>query len=118
MAFLWQIGYSALKGTPGGVPLYLVIVIILSRVPQLFVMKTGLETLKVKPDNFAANIIIASMLFHLAVIWLQKLFGSRFFVPNCIIPGFYNYLRKAPYASPIAEETCSICLNALRSLPD
>jgi hypothetical protein len=118
MIFLWQIVYSISRGDSGGVSLTLVAVIIMSRIPLLIVMKTYSPILEVKPDDLASNLIITTMSLHLIIISLQKIKGSRFFIPLGIIPDFFDYSRKTTYQTTIAQETCSICLNELRAEPD
>jgi hypothetical protein len=39
LIFLWQIGYSILRGGTGGINIALIVVIILSRVPLIILMR-------------------------------------------------------------------------------
>jgi hypothetical protein len=66
-------------------------------------MKTYSPILKLRPDNEAGGLIIASMLMHLILICLQKMKGGRFFTPKRIIPNFFDYLRKTTYQTTIAQ---------------
>lgn len=42
---------------------------------------------------------------------IQKFKGGRYFIPNKIIPDYFDYQRKTLYKTLIAQETCGICLN-------
>ena len=57
------------------------------------------------------------MFLHLLIILTQKKFGTRWFVPNSIIPDYHNYIRKDFYEGRYAQQDCPICLNKLRERP-
>ena len=55
--------------------------------------------------------IIISIIFNILIMIVQKYKGSRYFIPNAIIPDYFDYLRKTVYKTLVAQETCGICLN-------
>lgn len=93
MLFLWQIGYSVVRGGEGGLEISLVFVILLSRIPLLAVITSEDNIFKFTPNHLLNKFIIATIVFHLIVIFFQKKKGGRFFTPVSFIPDYYNYMR-------------------------
>ena len=56
------------------------------------------------PDQLAVKIMMLIMAFHLFLIFVQRKFGSRIFVPNFLIPDFYEYRQNDMYGSENAKK--------------
>ena len=116
--FLWQICYSIHRGGTGGVSRELVFTVVLSRIPLLILLNSEENVLKLRPDPVAFILAIVIMISHLAIIYLQRKHGGRFFTPVRIIPHYFDYLRQALFGDEICSRECSICFNELREKPN
>ena len=104
MLFLWQIIHSVINGGVIGLNIPFIITILLTRIPIIAILNNDDNIMRFEPDHIAAKLIIGIMCFHLLVILTQKIYGSRWFIPNCIIPDFHNYIRKDFYDGRYAQQ--------------
>lgn len=64
-------------------------------------------------------IILAGMnLFFVLVMILQKYIGRTFFLPNCLIPNYYNYYKKISNLKKEDDSKCPICFCELTENPE
>ena len=54
----------------------------------------------------------------LLIMIFQRVFGTWFFIPKSMRPGYYNYFRKIDSSSLEGDETCAICLLELTTNPE
>jgi hypothetical protein len=69
----------------------------------------------IEPSSAFCAIWVSLFAIQSTILYLQHKLGPRFFIPRCLIPGYYNYSFK--YKVTEAEEVldCPICLQPLNS---
>jgi len=113
-----QINYAYSLGGKGGMSITLLLTIIFTRVPFVY-YRYYLENLTREPNNVKMLIVFVGIsIILLGFITLQRYFGSRFIIPNELIPDYFNYYKKLEMQDKKLEETCSICTIPLKENPD
>lgn len=67
----------------------------------------------IQPDTTFC--IVWSTLFGIQILtlFIQKLFGPRFFIPKKFIPGHYEYMKKLEYVPGMENPECNICIQSI-----
>ena len=71
-----------------------------------------------KRDLLFIIILVSFNLFLIFVMILQKYISRTFFLPNFLIPNYYNYYKKISNLKNNDEKNCPICFCDLEENPD
>jgi hypothetical protein len=91
LILLPQIIHNAYQGIKPGFNMGYYTVILSNQLYMLYYRGIPHNTTGISPSFGICMGILLSILFQLLILALQDKFGSRFFIPKCLIPNHYDY---------------------------
>jgi len=67
----------------------------------------------IEPKYTLLIVLCIWVMFQVVVLWLQDIWGPRFFVPKRFLPEKYDYYRVVDLTRIANNEDCAICMSAI-----
>lgn len=123
LILLPQIIHNAYRGIKPGFSSGYYLVIFSNQLYVFYYRGIPHNLLRISPSFPVCACICLSMLLQLLILACQDKYGSRFFIPKCCIPNYYNYYIEVDLTDvnksmthPLMED-CPICLFPLSEEP-
>ncbi len=88
-----QIIHNVYKGIKPGFYFSYLFVVIINQIYIIYFRGCPSNIFMYSPNYYVCIGILISIIIQLIILYLQHLFGSRFFIPRRFIPGFFNYIE-------------------------
>lgn len=114
LLFMPQIVHNVRKGNnPHFYPFYVLGVLGMRMILPLYYRGCPSNIYVIEPSVAFCAIWSSLFLMQVIILFLQHKLGPRFFIPRCMIPGYYNYSFKYKVSDQEEIKDCTICLQPL-----
>ena len=92
----------------------LVLTILFSRMPFFYFLVLSSELSHMASDPYLMLVFLVECGCLFGFLFLQRMLGSRFFLPKELISDYFGYYQRIKKGSRKLEEECSVCLRKLK----